>query len=219
MLKRFINALIVLSIIFPALFAGEEQIDGNDLRVHLGYLASPELEGREAGYPGSEIAAGYIAGQFSKYGLEYPPGLDSYYQQVPLVFMRPDLEKTEFRIISDGEEEILMVDKDVFFFPEAGDDEDITAPIILAGYGIIAPEFKYDDYEGVNVEGKVALVFNLEPQLSDENSIFNGDRMTKYSIPMIKARTAREHGAKALETLVLRQAFTAKTSAFLEVSK
>ena len=178
--------------------SGEEYINISDLQTHIEFLASFELEGREAGYHGAEVAARYIATRFMNYGLTSPEGAENYYQQIPLVVMRPDFENTVLTLKTAQETRIFVTDKDVFFFPKGGDNDSFSAPVVLCGYGITAPEYQYDDYAGVDVSGKIVLIMNREPQEMDTNSVFNGVKNTKYSIPMVKARIAKENGAKAL---------------------
>lgn len=173
-------------------------ITAAELRSHVEFLASPELEGREAGHLGAEIAARYIASHFKGLGLEAPEGASDYYQEVPLVVMRPDFQRTIMSVVIKNDTTDFITDEDVYFFPKGGDDTDITAKVVLCGYGITAPEYDYDDYREADVEGKIVLIFNREPQENDSNSVFNGAENTKYTIPMVKARIAKEHGAQAL---------------------
>ncbi len=197
--KIFIPAVIAFqSLSIPLSVSAGPEISKAELRAHVEFLASPELEGREAGYRGADAAARYIATRFREYGLRELPGAPGYYQQVPLLLMRPDFEMTVLSVVRGGEKTDFVTDRDLFFYPKGGDDDYFEAPVVFCGYGITASELGYDDYEHADVAGKFVLVMNREPQLEDSNSIFNGTSMTKYSIPMIKARTAKEHGVKAL---------------------
>src|SRR5262245_24761914 len=71
----------------------------------------------------------------------------------------------------------------------------VNAPVVFAGYGITAPEFNYDDYRGVDVKGKIALVFDHEPQENDLKSVFNGVGNTRYANSRLKVINAQKHGA------------------------
>ena len=90
----------------------------------------------------------------------------------------------------------------VFHAPEAFGSYkqavDITAPVVFAGYGITAPELHYDDYADVDVKGKIAFVFDHEPQEDDAHSIFNGTGNTRYATTRVKLMNAQAHGAVAL---------------------
>src|SRR6185312_10626024 len=67
----------------------------------------------------------------------------------------------------------------------------ITAGPVFAGYGITAPEYKYDDYAGVDVKGKVVVVLRHEPQENDEKSVFSGTRLTSHAEIANKAINAK----------------------------
>jgi len=203
MTKRIPFSLILSFILFPAVFAGGgiNTITQNDLRSHIEFLAAPELEGREAPRRGAEIAARYIATRFEQYGLQILPGADEYYQQVPLMVMTPDLQSTIVTFDLDGIKRILETDREIFFLPKGGDDIDISAQVVFCGYGISAPEYNYNDYDGVDVKGKIVLALSREPQEKDTASVFNGVKNTKYSLPVVKSRLAEQHGASALVIL------------------
>ena len=84
-------------------------------------------------------------------------------------------------------------------FPEAygafPSDVDVTASVVFAGFGITAPELKYDDYKGIDVRGKIVLLFDHEPQEADAKSIFNGTGNTRYATTRVKVLNAQAHGA------------------------
>ena len=67
--------------------------------------------------------------------------------------------------------------------------------LVFAGFGITAPEYGYDDYAGLDVKGKVVLVFDHEPQENDLAFIFNGTGNTRYATTRVKAMNAQQHGA------------------------
>jgi hypothetical protein len=168
------------------------------LRADVEFLTSAELQGRDAPGLGSQIAERFIATRFSEVGLKSFPNLDGYYQRFPLIVSRSDYEKSRLFMKSDGKEQEFVPEKDVFFFPRGGEDADISGDVLLCGYGIKAPEFNYNDFEGVDPKGKILLIFNKEPQEKDSTSVFNGTKPTKYSIPQTKVRIAREAGARGI---------------------
>lgn len=196
-------------LIFFALFAlanfltaapkeGIQSITEPELRAHVEFLASAELEGRHALERGAQVAQRYIATRFKQYGLETFDVAPDYYQTVPLVVSHTDYERS--RIIVARKDQILefLPNEDVFFFPREGSDADFAGSLLLCGYGIRAPEFEYDDFLGVDPEGKILLVFNGEPLNADNTSAFGDVKKTKYSNPIVKARIAREAGATGL---------------------
>jgi len=198
---RFINSLVfilLLATCAAALPKSARGIKEADLRAHVEFLASPELAGRDAPGEGAAIAERYIATRFKEYGLQEFPDAPGYYQEVPLIVSKTDYENSRLIVSKGGVESEFIPDRDVFFFPRGGEDADIIAPVLLAGYGIRAPEFKWDDFAGAEPGGKFLLIFNREPQENDSTSPFNGAKATKYSQPAVKVRIARELGARGL---------------------
>ena len=193
-----LSAILTLVSVAQEKPGGQSSITIEELKAIIEYLSSPELEGREAGQPGSEKTAEYIIGKYTEIGLQYPPGMDSYRQDVKMISMMPDFENTVLSITEKKKKTAFVTDKDVFYYPGGGDDADISAPVVFCGYGITAPEYKYDDYEGIDTKGKIVVIFYGEPQEKDSTSVFNGNRMTKYSMNPVKVRIASQHGASAL---------------------
>ncbi len=186
------------------LLAGWESISMDDMKIIINFLASDELEGREAGERGGKIASMFLSSWFQALNLQsYDGGKEAkdFFQAIPCIMAQTDhsnsyisLEKTE----DPSCEKIFPLEVDAFYSPQSPDSFSITAPILFAGFGIEAPEYHYDDYKDVNARGKIVLVFNHEPQEKDEMSIFKGKKTTRYSMPQVKAKIAQEKGALAL---------------------
>lgn len=143
---------------------------------------------------GSEVAIQWIAAEFAKAGLKPLVG-DSYLQPVPLVDYRPDRQLSSLIVRRQGKEETFHAPDATGSFPNDGT---FKGSVVFAGFGITAPELKYDDYAGLDVRGKVVLVFNHEPQEDDEKSIFNGKGNTRYANARAKMMNAQRHGAVAM---------------------
>ncbi|QNI31466.1 M20/M25/M40 family metallo-hydrolase [Alloacidobacterium dinghuense] len=178
---------------------GFEQIRETDLRADLAFIASDALQGRMSLQPGDDAAAEWIASEFAKAGLQPQvtdsSGRKSYLQPVPLIEYRPD-RKASFVALRRSESEKKWQFPDVL--GGYHDNVDISAPVVFAGYGITAPELHYDDYKGIDVQGKIVLVFDHEPQENDPHSIFNGTGNTRYATTRVKAMNAQAHGAVAI---------------------
>jgi hypothetical protein len=174
--------------------AGVDAIREVDLRADLTFLSSPALEGRLSLQRGSEAAIEWIASEYAKAGL-VPAAGDSFFQKVPLIEYRGDREASSLTLVRGGK-------RQVFHFPEASGNfpNDISAigPLGFAGYGITAPELKYDDYATLDARGKVVLIFDHEPQENDPKSIFNGTGNTRYATARVKILNAQRHGAVAV---------------------
>lgn len=169
--------------------AGYKAITETDLKADLGFIASDALEGRLSLQPGDDAAAQWVASEFQKAGL-IPQG--SYLQPVPLIEFRADRTQSYVRLRRAGK-------ADAWKFPEAYGtfprDVDVHAPVVFAGFGITAPELKYDDYQGLDARGKIVLIFDHEPQENDARSIFNGTGNTRYATTWVKVLNAQAHGA------------------------
>ncbi len=171
-------------------------IDPEKIRAHVKFLASDLLEGRGPGKRGAELAAEYIATQFALDGLK--PGGDngSFYQNVPLYAVHTDEVRTNASFVPrSGEPVKLTYGSDFVTKDERGQaSAEIDAPIVFVGYGIVAPEYQWDDYAGVDVKGKVLLVIVNEPPSEDEK-FFKGKTMTYYGRWTYKYEEAARHGA------------------------
>lgn len=165
---------------------------------HDSILASTPFGGRESGTPEGEKAAKFIADRFREYGLR-PLGADGSYLQEFGIGGSLLGKKVGISVHpADGEAKAFQFEKldfSVFDFSGAGQ---VTAPVVFVGYGITAPEFKYDDYEGVDVKGKIVLCLRHEPQEDDKDSAFLGSMHTKHASFVAKAKNAEAHGAAAL---------------------
>jgi Zn-dependent M28 family amino/carboxypeptidase len=173
-----------------------ETIDPEKIRAHVKFLSSDLLEGRGPGKRGAELAAEYIATQFALDGLKPAGDKGTYYQNVPLYAVHTDEAKTTAAFVPKSGEPIkLTYGSDYVTKDERGEaSADLNAPIVFIGYGIVAPEYHWDDYAGVDVKGKVLLVIVNEPP-SDDEKFFKGKTMTYYGRWTYKYEEAARHGA------------------------
>lgn len=142
-------------------------ITPEDAREHLSVLASDEYQGRNTGEKGGHMAAEYIAAHFKKLGLEGPVD-GSYYQKVDLV--RQHINTKIFAV--NGR--VLYFLKDFLFFPDLQKLELDATALVFAGYGI--EDEQYNDYQDLDVEGKVVMILPGEPFGPDSNSYVTGTR-------------------------------------------
>lgn len=176
------------------LATGFKSIRASDLKADLTFLSSDEMEGRLSLERGSEIAIKWIEAEFTKAGLQ-PLAGTSYLQPVELIDYKPARELTSLTVKRAGKQSKYAPPDAIASFP---DDLTLSGRVVFAGYGITAPELDYDDYAGLDVRGRVVLVFNHEPQEDDEKSIFNGKGNTRYANNRAKMLNAARHGAIAL---------------------
>jgi len=154
-----------------------------DIEAHMRFLASDELRGRRTGEPGNNIAARYIAAHFEAFGLKKAPGLKSYYQTFYIEKTSPPQNAN---LTIDGEDYEFGKD----FLILGGDAIDVKTEAVFAGHGWVDDESDRNDYEGLDVEGKVVFVLpGTEEGQDRREAIISG---------AAKRKIAAELGAAAL---------------------
>lgn len=170
-------------------------IDAHVVAKHVRVLASDEMEGRGVGTKGLDAAADYIAKEMEAAGLE-PGGPDgSWFQPFE---MTTGVALGEHNVLELGRERLDSRPLEYWQPLDISESGSITAPVVFAGYGITAPELGWDDYDGLDVKGKIVLVLRHEPGEKDPHSAFNGTDLTRYSEIRVKAINARVHGAAGM---------------------
>lgn len=165
------------------------EITAAEIFEHIKYLASDELEGRFTGTEQCWIAAEYIAKEFEKARLE-PAFNGSYFQEFPFI-SDIQLGKNSFEIISQ-EKFSPEVEKDFIPLPFS-DNLNVEGKLVFAGFGISSKENNYDDYEGLDVKGKIVVVFRNHPEMNAPHSPFDQLAGLRF-----KATIARDKGAAAI---------------------
>jgi Zn-dependent M28 family amino/carboxypeptidase len=179
----------------PNVTAAMRGIDAERIRAHVRFLSDDLLEGRGTGARGGDIAAKYIATQFALDGLK-PAGDDGgYLQKVEFTGVHT-LPATMFSLQPErgGALELKLGADYVANNQTQTDSVDIDAPIVFVGYGIEAPEYRWNDFKGVDVKGKVLLVIVNEPPSKDPK-FFNAEAMTYYGRWTYKFEEAARKGA------------------------
>lgn len=170
------------------------------LKKHLFYLASNELGGRQTGTPGGNKAALYLAAQYKKCGLK-PAGTEGYFQPYGPSVPRGEVKDANFMHVAKTKSasSVHTFKYGIDFQPcSASGTGYIDGPVIFAGYGVTAPELKYDDYEAVLVKGKIVLIFDHSPQENNASSPLAGNKLKAHRSILAKAKNAEKHGASAL---------------------
>jgi Zn-dependent M28 family amino/carboxypeptidase len=180
----------------PAAHRAAMSIDPEKIRAHVRFLSLDLLEGRGPGTRGDKLAAEYIATQFALDGVQPAGDGGTYFQRVPLYAVHTVEDKTKFSFVpASGSSVELTYGTEIVSKDQTGQAAaDIDAPIVFVGYGIHAPEYHWDDYAGVDVNGKVALVIVNEPPSEDVN-FFKGKALTYYGRWTYKYEEAARRGA------------------------
>jgi len=202
MRRILITALLIGA---AAVHAAPGDIDADRLLDHIKFLASDDLKGRASGSPELERAAEYIAQQFRAIGLR-PGGDDgSWFQPFELI-AGVNVGAGNSLVISDKGRSVKFSIGSTYYplsaipneSPNVPSDQEDKVPLVFAGYGLVAPERNYDDYAGINVNGKAVLIFSHEPQENDANSPLNGNRPMPQTTLYQKAAVAHGLGARVL---------------------
>jgi hypothetical protein len=186
--------------------------DAVALQAHLEFLASDDLEGRDTGSRGHEIAAKYIATEFKRLGLE-PAGDDgTYFQRIK--FRRSFLEENSASFtLNTGDDEIsLDYPKEFITGPSAySEKDDVEAPLVFVGYGLVSEAFGINDYEGLDVEGKIVVMVSGRPEdlPSEEGAHLNSSK-TKFAaergaVGIINLHTPAREKVRPFEVSIMYQ--------------
>ena len=208
-----IAAVLVLSLLAQQLWAGgtgeltapggvaepsqPPLVDDERLQEHINYLASDELAGRMVGTPGIENAEHYIIEEFRAAGLEFLPGTSSYVQEFELRKYGFERRGTSLSVRTPGVARVFRGGAELRALPFSGSGRK-EGELVYAGYGIVAPDAKRDDYAGLDLTGKIAVVLRGEPTVEDVSSPFHGEEFTEHAYFSTKAERAYEAGAEGL---------------------
>ncbi len=171
-------------------------IDEAVFRNHLRVLASDDFEGRKPGTPGEEKTVAYLVEQFRKLGLK-PGNGDSYLQQVPMVEIIAD-PNASLSIAGHQGTLSLAYGKDMVIWTKRvlPETELKSSELVFVGYGIVAPEYAWNDYAGTDVHGKTVVVLANDPGYGTKDpKVFKGGAMTYYGRWAYKVEEAARQGA------------------------
>ena len=169
------------------------------LAKHIKVLASDEFQGRRPFTTGEEKATNYLASEFKKLGLQPGPN-GSYFQAVPLVEITGKPDPTA-NVAGNGKSLTLNYRTDYMMLTEQEKPtvEIKNSPLVFAGYGVVAPEYKWDDYADLDVKGKIVVVLINDPgNAGNDTTLFKGKAMTYYGRWGYKYEEAARHGASGI---------------------
>ncbi|MGQ0742675.1 MAG: M28 family metallopeptidase [Alphaproteobacteria bacterium] len=192
----------VASADYPAHPKTAPDINAADLAARVKALSEDAFEGRGPGTKNGEAAATWIADEMKRIGLK-PGNKGSYFQNVPTVNITPELAKYSFSFATPkGALTPKFGEETVYWTPQfAGNEVKVTqSQLIFAGYGVIAPEYGWNDYAGVDVKGKTVVLLVNDPGNEDKKpdpDLFKGRAMTYYGRWTYKYEEAARQGAAA----------------------
>ncbi len=177
----------------------QNSINCADLSKHVEVLASDEFQGRKPCTIGEEKATHYIANAFKKMGI---PGAynGKYFQKVPLVKMRYEPQQKVTIKTKKGTVKLEYITDFIAKTPRVEKDVVIkNSELVFAGYGIVAPEYGWNDYKNLDVKGKTVIVLVNDPGFATKNkNLFTGNAMTYYGRWAYKYEEAARQGATGI---------------------
>jgi len=177
------------------LFGQDSGISAVRIREFTRYLSSNLLEGRGVGQRGGQLATEYIANQLALAAAKPAAADGSYFQKVPLAGVDPQPESQLAAVGPSGTVDFKFLDDFVALNPSQTPEVRLDDEAVFVGHGIHAPEFKWDDYKGVDVSGKILIFFTNEPPSTDP-AFFDGPALTYYGRWTYKYEEALRRGAR-----------------------
>lgn len=166
------------------------------LKKHLVTLSSDDFQGRKPFTEGEIKTTNYLKNQFESYGLE-PGNGESYFQEVPMVELTATPSSTMIVEGNGNRVELNVLEDFVAYTEQVVDEVSLDASeLVFAGYGVVAPEYDWNDYEGLDVKGKTVVVLVNDPGFaSGDPNFFKGETMTYYGRWTYKYEEAARQGA------------------------
>jgi Zn-dependent M28 family amino/carboxypeptidase len=182
----------------PTAPLGLKRIDAREIDAHLRFLSSDLLEGRAPATRGGRLATEYISGQLESFGVE--PGVNgSWFQEVPIDVVRSNPSTISVAASGKATANLKFTDDVVVWAGGAATASAANGELVFVGYGVKAPEYRWDDFKGADLKGKILLVLvNDPPAPPSEPNLFGGKAMTYYGRWTYKYEEAERQGAAGM---------------------
>jgi Zn-dependent M28 family amino/carboxypeptidase len=174
-----------------------DAIRADAIRAHTKFLSSDLLEGRGPGTRGDELAQQYIATQLESYGVAPAGDNGSYFQKVSLLGITADEQKSTFSFSKVGK--VAYRDAIVGGNQTQVENVAIDSELVFVGHGVVAPEYQWDDYKGLDARGKTLVMLVDDPPATEkEPDLFRGRARTYYGRWTYKYEMGTARGADAV---------------------
>ena len=197
-MKSLTHYAFLAAIVATPVGAQVKQIDSHEIDANLRFLSSDLLEGRAPATRGGRLAAEYIASQLETFGVE--PGVNgSYFQPVPIDVVRSNPSTISVTASGKANANLKFTDDVVVWAGGPSTSSAAKGELVFIGYGAKAPEYKWDDFKGADLKGKILLVLvNDPPATPSEPNLFGGKAMTYYGRWTYKYEEAERQGAAGM---------------------
>src|ERR1700689_3000325 len=189
------SALLFALLLAISAAAETPHFDGQSWWNHIKVLADDKLEGRDTGSRGEREAQKYAVEQLRNAGAE-PAGVNGFYQPVTFVSRQIVEKDCGLTLIGDGKREPLRLGEDAIISTRVLPAPEVEAPFIFVGYGLKVPEKNYDDFAGIDVRGKIIVIFTGSP------SEIPGALASHYQTAAERWKVLRAAGAVGIVSLV-----------------
>ena len=194
------NILLILVLSFVVTSCSQtENINEKNIHLHVKELSSDKFEGREPGTVGGELTKKYIQESFKSSGLQ--PIKKDFLLEVPLSKMEVNLDESYLKFKKAKNQRVLIPGEETVFWSKRVQEsiEIEDSEVLFIGYGIVAPEYEWNDYEGIDVNGKTLIALINDPGFKTQDpNLFNGNAMTYYGRWVYRFEEAARQGAEAL---------------------
>src|SRR6195256_3361646 len=170
-------------------------VDGQTWWNHIKVLADDKLEGRDTGSRGERAAQAYAVEQLKNAGAE-PAGTNGFYQPVKFVSRQIIEKDCSLALVRDGKREPLTLGEDAYISLRVMPAPEVEAPLVFVGYALKVPEKNYDDFAGVDVHGKIIVIFSGSP------AEIPGALASHYQTAAERWKVLRAAGAIGIVTLM-----------------
>jgi len=189
---KFLLSILLLTSFAAFVNPGDKspEITSGEVTNHIKYLASDELAGRFPGTDGDKLTVEYIVNEFEEYGIT-PAGEDGYLQPFDYI---SEIKLGKDNSLSIGNGELIKGSGEEFTTLYLSANGTAQGNIVFVGYGINAPELNYNDYAGIDLKGKIALMFMYSPGYNNPHD----NPFSKYERLRIKCAAAKEQGAAGI---------------------
>jgi Zn-dependent M28 family amino/carboxypeptidase len=195
MKSKSANLLFAFALTISAAAQTTPHFDGQTWWDYVKVLADDKMEGRDTGSRGERAAQEYAVEQLTKAGLE-PAGTNGFYQPVRFVSRQIIEKDCSLTLVHDGQREPLVLGDDAFIGTRILPTPEVKAPLVFVGYGLKVPEKNYDDFAGLDVKGKLVVIFSGSP------ADIPGPLASHYQTLLERWKTLRAAGAVGIVGLI-----------------
>src|SRR5437660_11630947 len=194
-MRKLSPVLLFLALAALASAQTPPHFDGQTWWDYIKVIADDKMEGRDTGSRGEHAAQEYAIEQLKKAGLE-PAGTNGFYQPVRFVSRQIDEKACSLTLVHDGKREPLVLGDDALIGTRIIPAPEVKAPLIFVGYGLKVPEKNYDDFAGLDVKGKLVVIF------SGSSSDIPGSLAAHYQTLLERWKVLRAAGAVGIISLI-----------------